>query len=66
LSTKKRIGVLCVRLATIVLVAAGLLMLPDPQTGELIHAKNAAVSLLTVIMIGVALYDTLFYDRQRW
>lgn len=66
MSLKKRLGAFCIRLAVILIGAAGLLLLPDPQTGELLHFKNAIVSLLTVILIGIALYDTLFYDRQRW
>jgi hypothetical protein len=66
MSLRKRLGVLCIRLAVIVIGAACLFMLPDPQTGELLHFKNAIVSLLSVILVGIALYDTLFYDRQRW
>lgn len=66
MSFQKRLGVFCVRIAVILLVSGGLLLIPEANNGELLHYKNAIVSLLTVIMIGVVLYDTLFYDRQRW
>jgi len=63
---KQRIGAFCIRLASILLVTALLLWLPDIQNGSILQMKNVLVSLLSVIMIGVSLYDTFFYNRSRW
>jgi hypothetical protein len=66
MTLKQRIGRLCIKLALTLLVSAGLMLLPDGSGGELLPYKNAVVSLLTVIVIGVTLYDTFFYNRGRW
>jgi fumarate reductase subunit C len=66
MSLKRRIGVFLVRIGAIVLVSGLLLLLPGPHTGELVPFKNAIVSLLAVITIGIVLYDTFFYNRSRW
>lgn len=66
MTTRQRIGVFCIRLAGILLISAFLLWLPDIQNGSVLQMKNVFVSLLAVIMIGVSLYDTFFYNRSRW
>jgi hypothetical protein len=63
---RRRIGVFCIRLAGILLFVTFLSCLPDIETGGVIQIKNVLVSLLTVILVGVALYDTFFYNRSRW
>jgi sterol desaturase/sphingolipid hydroxylase (fatty acid hydroxylase superfamily) len=66
MSIRQRMGVFCIRVAGILLGAAFLWWLPDFQTNGILRVKNVLISFVTVIMVGVALYDTFFYNRSRW
>ena len=60
---RKRIGLFCVRLALILITAGALLCLPVGDNGDFVRCKNAVVAFTTVVIIGVLLYDTFFYER---
>lgn len=60
---QRRLGIFCLRLATMLIVAGVLICLPDPTFSDLLNFKNAGVSFVLVISIGKLLLDTFFYDR---
>ncbi|HZO88934.1 MAG TPA: hypothetical protein VFB38_11405 [Chthonomonadaceae bacterium] len=60
---RQRLGRFFVRLSLILIGAGVVISLPDPDTGDVVRAKNAIVALVSVILIGVLLFDTFFYDR---
>jgi uncharacterized membrane protein len=51
------------RLAAILIVAGLLLALPEPADQSVVPIKNAVICLLAVILVGVLIYNTFFYDR---
>ncbi len=63
MSLRQRLGVFCVRLAVIMIGAGVLMAVPEPQTDDVLRYKNAVVVLVSVILAGKLLFDTLFYDR---
>ncbi|HZP84891.1 MAG TPA: hypothetical protein VFB21_24860 [Chthonomonadaceae bacterium] len=62
---RQRLATLCVRLAAILMVAGVLLVLPDPNSGDVVRYKNALVVLISLVLVGKSLFDTFFYDRYR-
>lgn len=59
----KRLYQLVSRLLLLLLVTDRLMALPPPGPDSILHYKNAVLVLLSVILAGKMLYDTLFYDR---
>lgn len=56
---------LLLRLTQIILVAWIAMVLPMPAIEQWLPLKGPLVSLAAVILIGKAIYDTLFYERYR-
>jgi hypothetical protein len=63
MSWQERMAEFCVRLAVLLIVAGILILVPEPQTIDVLRFKNAGVAFVTVILIGVLLFDTFFYDH---
>jgi hypothetical protein len=59
------IAELTIRLAVIVLLADLLLSLPVPLEGTSLTLFQALVVLGTVALIGIAILETLFYERYQ-
>ncbi len=51
------------RLASLCVVAGVLVAIPDADSGDILHYKNALVAFAFVISLGKLLYDTFFFDR---
>jgi hypothetical protein len=59
------IAELAIRLAVIVLTAHLLLSLPLPLEGTCLTLAQALIVLVAVILIGITLLETLFYNHYR-
>jgi len=51
------------KLLIIGLAALWIVTLPEPDPDSILHYRNALVVLMSVVLAGKILYDTLFYDR---
>ncbi len=51
------------KLLIIALAALWIVTLPEPDPDSILHYRNAVVVLVSLVMAGKILYDTLFYDR---
>lgn len=60
----RRLAGLCLRSGLLLLAAWILIILPMPRHPGVLHYKNAIVSFFTVVLLGKALYDTLFEMDQ--
>jgi|HubBroStandDraft_4_1064222.scaffolds.fasta_scaffold380478_2 hypothetical protein len=45
------------------LAALWIVTLPEPDADTILHYRNAVVVLVSVVLAGKILYDTLFYDH---
>jgi hypothetical protein len=59
------IAELAVRIAAILLAATLLLSLPLPLQGTSLTLVQALIVLAAVALIGITLYETLFYNHYR-
>ena len=59
------IAELAVRIAAVILAANLLLSLPLPLAGTSLTLVQAVIVLASVALIGIALYETLFYNHYR-
>ena len=59
----ERCVLLLIRLTQIMLVAWLAMEIPLPFIIRGLNLKGPVVAMMTVIMIGKTVYDTLFYDR---
>ena len=59
----QRLGLLALRLLATAGCAALLIALPDPTPEDTLRFKNAIVVLISIVVAGKQLFDTLFFDR---
>lgn len=52
-----------IKLLILGLTALWVVTLPEPNPESLLHYRNAVVVLVSVVLAGKILFDTLFYDR---
>lgn len=56
---------LTVRLAVIILAAEVLLSVPLPLVGTPLTLVHALIALTAVALVGISIYESLFYDHYR-
>ena len=61
----KRLGILGLRLAAVGAGAVLLIALPEMPADDILRYKNAIVVLVSLIIMGKMLYDTLFFERYQ-
>jgi hypothetical protein len=59
------IGELAVRLAVSILAAELLLSVPLPLEGTPLTLVHAVIALAAVVLVGIAIFESLFYDHYR-
>lgn len=59
------IAELTLRLAAILLAAEVLLSVPLPLEGTPLSLVHAVVAFAAVTLVGIAIFETLFYDHYR-
>ena len=59
------IAELTIRLAAIILAAELLLSVPLPLEGTPLSLVHAVVALAAVALVGITIFETLFYDRYH-
>jgi hypothetical protein len=59
------IAELTIRLAVILLAAELFLVMPLPLAGTPLTLVHALTALVAVALIGITIFDTLFYDRYQ-
>jgi hypothetical protein len=59
------IAELAIRLAAIILLAEILLNVPLPLEGTPLTLVHALIALAAVVLVGITIFETLFYDHYR-